>query len=78
MVLHRFLLEAPAGPIPAGVSIRPAIAKKLLASAAHMLVCSEAVSKRLRGGLNLGKSVESKRSPIFGAFDVDPRDPGRA
>jgi hypothetical protein len=28
--------------------------------------------------LNLGKSVESKRSPIAGAFDVDCRDPGRA
>ena len=28
--------------------------------------------------LNLGKSVEFKRSPIAGAFDVDCRDPGRA
>ena len=30
------------------------------------------------GGLNPDNSMESERSPIPGAFDVDPRDPGRA
>jgi hypothetical protein len=38
----------------------------------------EAVSKPLRGDLNPDESLESKRSPIPGAYDVDPRDPGRA
>jgi hypothetical protein len=31
-----------------------------------------------RGGLKLGGSRESEASPIVGASDVDPRDPGRA
>ena len=30
------------------------------------------------GDLNPDNSMESERSPIPGAFDVDPRDPGRA
>ena len=30
------------------------------------------------GGLNPDNSMEFERSPIPGAFDVDPRDPGRA
>ena len=52
--------------------------------AAPALNC-DVVHVRLRGCLetparvlNLGKCVESKRSPIAGAFDVDTRDPGRA
>jgi hypothetical protein len=37
-----------------------------------------AVSKLRQWVLKSATSRESKRSPISGAFDVDPRDPGRA
>ena len=39
---------------------------------------SKRLSRNRHGGLNPDNSMESERSPIPGAFDVDPRDPGRA